>query len=299
MNVFEKLRNTILDNNGKPLAIFSLAKKIEEKTGYPINRNTITRIEKGTSEPPIDYVKAYSTFFDVTSDFLLGLSENDSKEESYRNINKKTGLSKKSIDNLEKLNKNKPINGVRFDYALHTLNKILESYEGANLFELIYHYLYGGYNSVGHYDNNGEEVFDGSEVFLSDQYGTNKLSIDSKRMDAYILTELNAQLTLWKSQMEKENSLLDGKLLPAKETLMSKLEEAKEHKTALEGIRDTTKLKFDTEIKNRNVSNETILDIAKSLNIQDDAIEISQRRIDDIQHSINNLYGRSVVEMNK
>lgn len=93
MNIFQKLRTD------KYLTINGLAEIFKEK-GYEVDRNKINRIE-GKQSPDGEVLKAYSDYFCVTADFLLGISQKTStKEEKIASIGYATGLSEAVVNDL-------------------------------------------------------------------------------------------------------------------------------------------------------------------------------------------------------
>lgn len=163
-----------------------------------------------------------SKIFNVSIDYMLGLSDYTT---DYNNlVSEKTGLTNNAINTLIKLNSGKFYNQKRYDYALHTLNLILDNYDNAYLFELIYHYLIGSYNIFGHYDDIGKVVYDGSMTFISDSYKTNKMEIDTKLVNSTILHTIDETLIKWRDNIAKDDKLLLSlKMLPPKDMIEQKI----------------------------------------------------------------------------
>ena len=74
-------------------------KEITEKTG--ISPASITQYKNGTNIPKGDILEKLANYFNVSSNYLLGKS--DTPTYTFEDINKKTGLSQKSIETLYKL----------------------------------------------------------------------------------------------------------------------------------------------------------------------------------------------------
>ncbi len=82
-----------------------------------IDRNKINRIENGTQKPDVDLLIAYSTVFNVSIDYLLGVSKVASTDENLQMIGKVTGLTDTSIKILKQYK----------DLYLDILNYLIES----------------------------------------------------------------------------------------------------------------------------------------------------------------------------
>lgn len=114
-NIFKTLRNE------KNLTIVGLAKEFD-KMKFPLDRQTIGRIEKETQSPSAEILKAYCKYFNVTSDYLLGLNPSRKKDISYSSIGEFLGLSDKSIDTIKDLKDDEDL------HVMHNfLNKLLEN----------------------------------------------------------------------------------------------------------------------------------------------------------------------------
>lgn len=66
-----------------------------------IERSKISRYENGVSSYDIETLQAYSDFFGVTVDYLLGISDIVSKDEDINMICDITGLSEDAVNNLK------------------------------------------------------------------------------------------------------------------------------------------------------------------------------------------------------
>ena len=105
MTRFEEVRTSEIDKNGKTLGVAKLATILEKLINDPtfkMDRHVIYRIESGTM-PCKKVLKAYCKYFNVTSDYLFGLSNLKSAKEDYIVTHKLTGLTDNAIDTLIKL----------------------------------------------------------------------------------------------------------------------------------------------------------------------------------------------------
>lgn len=67
------------------------------KNGLVVRRETITQWENGTRDLKTEYLAKLSQFFNVTTDYLLGLSNVKSTDYNYRAICKTTRLSESAV----------------------------------------------------------------------------------------------------------------------------------------------------------------------------------------------------------
>ena len=123
-NIFETLR---LNNH---LTAKGLS-EIFKREGFNVDRNKINRLEGGQI-PDGEALKAYSKYFNVSSDFLLGLLPAESMDADIRMISRYTGLDDTAIKTLHNF---KHYIGVLF-------NDMIQTVEGRNLFNKIATYLY-------------------------------------------------------------------------------------------------------------------------------------------------------------
>lgn len=121
MNIYEELRKSKHKNNNeydKEWTVADLVRVFKEKVpDIKIDRNKINRIENGTQKPDVDLLIAYSTVFNVSIDYLLGVSNVASIDENLQMIGKVTGLTDTSIKMLKQYK----------DLYLDTLNYLIES----------------------------------------------------------------------------------------------------------------------------------------------------------------------------
>lgn len=122
---FTNLRKSQKDKHGKDMPVAQLAQELLESqciTNYTIDviRQEIGKVEKKNKFPQLFLIEGYSKYFNVTSDYLLGLRETKAIDENIAMINKATGLNEKSINTLISLRKT-----YRFEKDLEILNYIM------------------------------------------------------------------------------------------------------------------------------------------------------------------------------
>lgn len=94
--------------------------KVAQKLG--IARVNYTAIENGNRRININQIIELSKLFNVSTDYLLGLLPEPSKNVEIKAINEKYGLSKKALINLEAMQQHKFFD----DTLIDTTNKLLE-----------------------------------------------------------------------------------------------------------------------------------------------------------------------------
>lgn len=70
-----------------------------------ISRGAISYYEAGDRMPDINVLYDVAKYFNVSSDYLIGLSDNSTTDITIKEISNRIGLSDKAIENMEKLNK--------------------------------------------------------------------------------------------------------------------------------------------------------------------------------------------------
>lgn len=121
-NVYKQLRESTETDQSSSITQSELA-SIFSKEGNPLSQSVISKLESNTKKPPstsIDVLKAYTQHFHVTSDYLLGLSENKYADENYQMITRTIGLSDESINTLKKIH-----SGNATDDFFDTLNFLI------------------------------------------------------------------------------------------------------------------------------------------------------------------------------
>lgn len=125
-NIYKQLRENTETINTSALTQAQLS-NVFKKEGNPVAQSVISKLETSKKTPPttsFEVIKAYSTHFKVTSDYLLGLREVKQTDENIAMINKATGLSEQAIETLKMLKVNNDITN-----ALSTLNLLMSDTE--------------------------------------------------------------------------------------------------------------------------------------------------------------------------
>ena len=120
----------------------------EVAEGVGITRQAVSLYTTGQRTPDINSLYKICNFFNISADYLLGLSEVKSFDFENKAINKKLGLSEESIDIIEGLS-------YRYDFvcmgkepndseymAIDIFNKMLVTYDCGNSFEALIHNIW-------------------------------------------------------------------------------------------------------------------------------------------------------------
>lgn len=121
-NIYKQLRENT-ETIRTPALTQAQLSNVFKREGNPVAQSVISKLETSKKIPPttsFEVVKAYSTHFKVTSDYLLGLREVKQTDENIAMINKATGLSEQAIETLKMLKENNDITN-----ALSTLNLLM------------------------------------------------------------------------------------------------------------------------------------------------------------------------------
>lgn len=122
-NVYKKLRENTETDATPALTQVQLSDTFADE-GTPLAQSVISKLELSKKEPPttsFDVLKAYSNHFNTTSDYLLGFTNEPSRNIDRISASNITGLNGKAIDCLESI-KNDPL----MKYLLQTLNTLME-----------------------------------------------------------------------------------------------------------------------------------------------------------------------------
>ncbi|MCM1237468.1 MAG: hypothetical protein NC489_45965 [Ruminococcus flavefaciens] len=106
---FAELRKSKKDAHGKEMPVFQLARELVDGKyieNYEINviRQEIGKVENKGKFPQLFLIKGYCGYFNVTSDYLLGLRNSKPVDEDIAMISKSTGLSGESVQMLKLMN---------------------------------------------------------------------------------------------------------------------------------------------------------------------------------------------------
>lgn len=270
-----------------------LCEELEKTCGFYIKLSKLKKLEAGHLDVKIDeeLLLAYKKFFGVSTDWLIDISvETRQVVGNNAMVSSITGLTDNAINTLSLLKSKKYVNGNRFDYALHTLNMILDNYENTNLFDLIYHYLFGDYTEMGHYDEYGQSVYDGSQVFVSDRFLANQMEINTEYVDAAVLHMITKQLDYWKNYIKENRPANYGKLLPEKNTLLKQIEDKEHNKDELQEKLQWLYSLMEAETKKTPVDTKRLIELTESYRSMGSAIELTQRSIDEFTYTLKEIY---------
>lgn len=192
----ERLREVMIErgyvHNGKPHQT-AFANKYEEVFKSPIDRSTISKYISGNILPPSDKLKDFAQLLNVSSDYLLGLSEKkEYKDVQY--ISETIGLSEKSINILRKfLHKTNDFN---------PLDIVLSSTSGLGFLFRLYDFL------------NSSDLFEGlkrKEFEFENDITLQFSAIDFKNMFLFeVLKKLEFSEFEYRQQKEKEGKQNGG-----------------------------------------------------------------------------------------
>lgn len=105
------------------------------------DQQTLRRYESGERKPDTEMLLRIAKYYNVSADYLLGLSENSTVEPDMKAAVKCTGLSEKSIEKL------KGITHFEFDNSVNTENaNIIDMFIQSNYFENLISLLLTLYN---------------------------------------------------------------------------------------------------------------------------------------------------------
>lgn len=95
-----------------------------------ISRSALSYYESGERTPDINILYLIAQYYDVTSDYLLGLSNIPKPDMDSAAISKKLGLNQCAIDNLSQITlsikeASTEVDGIRFFLLLQTINMII------------------------------------------------------------------------------------------------------------------------------------------------------------------------------
>lgn len=131
-----------------------LANKLNNLYNVKLNKGMISKWEANKSEPRFEYVKYLSKLYNVTLDYLLGLSEYRNKEEEFANHkNKVIDITKQHnnsyikdiLENLQKLNDLGKKEAIKRISELTEINKYI--YDKSNLEPFAAHHKEGNFTS--------------------------------------------------------------------------------------------------------------------------------------------------------
>lgn len=125
-NPFPTRLRDLLDGKNSPLNYRVTQKELAESIG--VSRQVVSLYCNGNTSPNVDAITKIAQFFNVSSDYLLGLSDLPSTSEDYKTVNNITGLNDVSIRFLAQVKDKNHIN---------VINDFLSSYSFYGLIEQI------------------------------------------------------------------------------------------------------------------------------------------------------------------
>lgn len=180
------------------VAIWSIEKKIQTH----LNSNDTSKLQG-------EYVKAYSTFFGCSADYLFGNIECTTHQKQI--CKDLTGLTEDAIDELIKNNNS------YFPFVVNTINFLLEkdSYidDKIDLFRLISQYVLSSQN-IKSYDECDVPRMENKNIALCDEYGTAVGTVPIDKMANIFMLSINEILSKLKNnistqQIRKKPSIFD------------------------------------------------------------------------------------------
>lgn len=187
----ERLKKLMNDNNIKA---YKLSKELERK-GYSISTNTIANYMKEKTPPKnLEYVKAIADYFNVSTDFLLGIAPTPTNNIDLKDICNKYGLNEKSLSVLEFHNRR----NIDFNcQEINTINYLLEDLlvnKQNSIIEAITQYCY--------FDNINESRVN-VQIRIN---GTNENLEISKDflLEQVLIKEIEYKLNYLKNEIRKE-----------------------------------------------------------------------------------------------
>ena len=191
--------------------------------------STVTKQYNGDMNISVDYLVKYAKYFNVSTDYLLGLTNEATNNTEMRAITDYTGLSGKAINNLNKLlkqfkgeilgqnaqkeieeiekeNLEKPEDSYDFDYItnssiyqaqliLKAINEVLSKDDASKFFELIALYLYADM------DIEKQELYG---IFDSKYNNMNlAFDFDVSLLEETFLLKINRYLQQWQNKQIK------------------------------------------------------------------------------------------------
>ena len=92
-----------------------------------VKRQTVSLYKNGQSKPDAEQLKNIAAFFDVSADWLLGLSDIETSDKNIRNVCEYTGLSEDSIKWISEINAHQTMTESISKQILKCLNDLITS----------------------------------------------------------------------------------------------------------------------------------------------------------------------------
>ena len=193
----ERLKKLMKDSN---INAYQLSKKIG---GYP-SPNTITNyMEERTPPKNLEYVKAIADYFNVSTDFLLGIAPTPTNNINIKDFCNKYGLNESSLSALELINRRH----MDFNFQeINTINYLLEDVfinKQNSIINVITDYLF--FNNIG----GGVEI----PIKTNTKTGTMEiLTIENNTaVKSILIKEIEDKLIWLKDEIKKEGEKSEHK----------------------------------------------------------------------------------------
>lgn len=164
----------------------------EVATELGISRATLGYYESGDRKPDIEMLLRIADYYNVSCDYLLGLTEISTPDTDDRSISEKTGLDEYSITFLRRTKSYidaSPANNSEVIY-LNAVNALIKY---NLLIEDIAHYLYFHFDYA--YDDSSEgELFPSSSITFVDKRINRRIEINSDYVADFFMSKIHNSL---------------------------------------------------------------------------------------------------------
>lgn len=184
-----------------------------------VARQTISLYANGNSLPDIEkMIKIINFFkkngFDYSCDYWLGLIEEPSTNIESKAINKKYGLTEKSLKNLEKINKINVDFSDKASTLINTINILLSEEfhfeSGLNILEMIDSYIHKNSNIFYEVYSNGDIILKNTKK-AKNEYFYGNCEINASLFSENMLPKITERLVELKKEGEKNECEGTGK----------------------------------------------------------------------------------------
>ena len=142
---FAKALRDLLDGIDSPLGRKISQKELANAVG--VSRQVISQYCNGDTSPNVEKLYNIAKFFNVSSDFLIGLTSTPTTNTEDRMIHEKTGLTDQAISVLKRWNEWNDLTKGQIELSpgvleLKTLNHLLENISSNDIFKCVGIYLF-------------------------------------------------------------------------------------------------------------------------------------------------------------
>lgn len=171
-----------------------------EKYGLKVRRETVTQWENGTRDLKTEYTIKLSEYFNVSADYLLGLSDIPTRNETMQGVHDLTGLSQESIIQLVQLKED-------FGYA-PLLSALIESPHFVEVLHKIYGALWckksPAQREIESWPQFGKDLFAGGNGQKSSNTIQEALRAFSRYSDEFVIVPRLAQSISYLQEAQRE-----------------------------------------------------------------------------------------------